>query len=247
MPSPLAPLLFAAWLAGQAPPADPQAELAAALRALVVSSLPDPLYEKRIDWGKTARVQRQRWKGQGLNVRPYLVEVERNDGVWRKVRVTAENPGTLVCRVRDLRQPEKGRATFTVFLSFDARVHYDQQTWENGVRLYAGSARARLRVHLTLGCELTTRVERGGGWLPDTVIRLRVVTSELAYDHPVVEHLPGLGGTAARLLGEALLSGWRQWRPSLERDLVARVNAAIVRAADTRELRLGLGGLLAKP
>jgi hypothetical protein len=36
----------------------------------------------------------------------------------------------------------------------------------------------------------------------------------------------------------------KQWHPHVERDLLAKANAAIVKAADTREVRLSLGNLL---
>ena len=43
--------------------------------------------------------------------------------------------------------------TFTVFLAFDARVDYKHQKWEVGIKLYDASARARLRVKLSLHCQ----------------------------------------------------------------------------------------------
>jgi hypothetical protein len=37
----------------------------------------------------------------------------------------------------------------------------------------------------------------------------------------------------------------KQWKPSIERDLLDKASAAIVKSADTREIRVGFGGLLA--
>ena len=34
----------------------------------------------------------------------------------------------------------------------------------------------------------------------------------------------------------------KQWRPSIERDLLAKANAAIVKTADTREIRSASAG-----
>src|SRR5207245_5136752 len=99
-------------------------------------------------------------------------------------------------------------------------------------------------VYLTLGCEVLLKVEKGKSLLPDLVFRLRVVKSEMKYDNLVVEHIAGIGGTGAKVLGEALQSHIKQWHPSLERDLIAKANAAVVRAADTREVRLGFGSVL---
>ena len=79
------------------------------------------------------------------------------------------------------------------------------------------------------------------GLIPDIVFRLRVTKAEVSYDNLVVEHIAGVGGSSARLIGEAARGALKACKPSLERDLLARVDAAIVKAADTRELRLGLG------
>jgi hypothetical protein len=227
---------------------DPFKGMASALRQLLVDALPDPLFEASPGWGGTRTVANGiKWRGQGIHVHPEIEKTPRNDGVWRKVRVRANNlRDTLVFDIRDPQNPEKGRTTFTVFLSFDARVEYEQQNWDKGVRLYSGSVRARMRVKLTLFCESTTRVEKNGTFFPDTVFRLRVAQSDLKYDNLVFEHLPGMGGKGARLLGDVAHTAVNQWRPSVERNLVNRVNAAIVRAGDTREIRIGLGGLLQK-
>ena len=129
-------------------------------------------------------------------------------------------------------------------LALDARVFYDEEKWRSGVRLYAASARARMRIKLTAQCEATARLEPGQTLLPDAVFRLHVVHSDLHYDNVVVEHLAGLGGEAAKLLGEAFRGGLRQWHPSLERDLLTRANAAVEKAGDTKEVRLSLAKLL---
>jgi hypothetical protein len=226
----------------------PFKELAGALRQLLVDALPDPLYEASPGWGNTRMVAHAvAWRGQGIRVHPEIVKTPRNDGVWRKVRVRANNlKDTLVFDIRDPLNPETGRTTFILFLSFDARVHYEQQNWDKGVRVYSGSVKARMRVKLTLYCEATTRVEKNGTFLPDTVFRLRVARSDLKYDNLVVEHIAAIGGGAARLLGDAAHTAVNRWRPSVERNLVQRVNDAIVRAGDTREIRIGLGSLFKK-
>ena len=95
-------------------------------------------------------------------------------------------------------------------------------------------------MRLTLDCEALTKFEKGKKILPDAVFRLRVVKSDLGYDNLVVEHTAGVGGEAAKVLGDAVIGGMRQWKPSLERNLRDRANAAIVKAADTKEVRVNL-------
>jgi hypothetical protein len=208
------------------------AALAGSLRAFLVSSLPQPLYEDARNWNKQKRGPRGKM---------------RNEGRWWKLRLSASNPaGTLVLDLRDVQKPERGRSTFTVFLAFDAVVDLDRQTWRHGVRLYSGSTRARLRLKLTLRCEAVTRILPGEGLLPEAVFRMRVLGSDVQYDNFVVEHTAGVGGEAAKLIGEIILGGVHRFRPSLERDLLAKANAAIVKAGDTKEVRIGLSSLFGK-
>jgi hypothetical protein len=246
----VAGLLVAAVSAIAAPPPlpDPTAALAANLRGLLIESLPTPLYEDTSHWGQQRLVAgRTRWRGKGANIHPEVEQVLKNDGRWWKVRVTASRPAsTLALDIRDVQKPEPGRLLFTAFLATDADVEFQRQTWKQGVRFYSGSARARLRVKLALRCEAVTRVETTGKLLPEAVFRLRVLQAELGYDHLVVEHIAGVGGDAAKVLGEAVHATVRGLRPSLERNLLAKANAAIVKAGDTKEVRVSLLSLLGK-
>jgi hypothetical protein len=97
-----------------------------------------------------------------------------------------------------------------------------------------------VRLRLTLDCEAQTHIEKGASWLPDAVFRLRVLKSDFRYDNLVVEHTAGVSGEAAKVLGDAVISGMHRWKPSLERNLVAKANAAIVKAGDTKEVRVSL-------
>jgi hypothetical protein len=217
-------------------------DLGAALKPLLQSAVPAVLYEKQHDWDRQVSTPSGvEWHG----VRPRVSRSPRNHGIWRKVRVTAQDlPHTLDLKLSDLRTVAPDRQTFKVFLAFQAGVDYEQQNWEHGLRLYSSSAEARLRLKLTLECESTFRVEDAGKFLPDFVFRLRIVKADLGYDNLVVEHIAGIGGSGARMIGEAIRSGIKQWKPSLERELLSRASAAIVKAADTREVRLGLDGLV---
>jgi hypothetical protein len=215
--------------------------LSATFKTLLIGAMPPVLYEKDIDWGRQALTPSGlEWRG----IRPRITRALRNDGQWRKLRVTGEDlQRTLELRLYDLRQVAHDRETFKVFLAFQAGVHYEQQNWEHGVRHLSSSAEARLRVKLDLECEKQLRIE-AQGLLPDFVFRLRVVKAQMSYDNLVVEHIAGIGGSGARLLGEAVRSSLKQWKPSLERELLNRAGAAIVRAGDTREVRLGVAGIV---
>jgi hypothetical protein len=202
------------------------ASLASNLRSILLAGLPDPLFEDAKKWGLKKKGPRGKLK---------------NDGRWWKVRVTGrELRETMNLDIRDVQKPVPGKTAFTVFLMFDANLLLERQTWKLGVRLYSGSTRARVRFRLTLNCEAETRLEKNGGWMPDAVFRLHVVKSDFRYDNLVVEHTAGVSGEAAKLLGDVMISTVRQVKPSLERKLLDKANAAIVKAGDTKEVHVSL-------
>jgi hypothetical protein len=225
---------------------DPTAAgLATSLRTLLLPEIPNPLYEKRENWNHTIEAaSRISWQGQGLDTQPKIVKSPKNHGTWKHVIITAPNVAqSLLVSVQNVQQVEPGRTTFDVVLALPANVEYEQQHWERGVKLFSGKVRARLRVSLNLTCELTTRLEPGKRLIPDIVLRLRVLRSNTAYDQLVVEHLPGIGGETAKVLGEIVVESMKKWHPSMERNLLDRLNAAIVKAGDSKDIRVGLAGL----
>ena len=88
------------------------------------------------------------------------------------------------------------------------------------------------------------KLEPNGTLLPDAVFRLRATEAKLGFDHFQLEHVAGVGGELAKLIGEAVQAGLEEWRPSLERELLDKADAAIVKAADTKEMRLSVMKLL---
>jgi hypothetical protein len=76
------------------------------------------------------------------------------------------------------------------------------------------------------------------------VFRLRATEAHLSYQQFVCEEILGLDGPMARLAGEGLLKLIQQWRPQLERDLLAKAQQKLLEAADTKEVRVELEQLL---
>jgi hypothetical protein len=222
------------------------ATLAANLRAYLVEQMPPVLHEDSQNWGAQKLVARGiEWKGKGIA--PRAQKSHKNHGVWRRVRVTAVQPRqSLQLDIRDVRQTTPESKTFTTFLALDTRVEAEQQNWRAGVRVLSGSFKARMRVKLTMQCEVMTRLEKTTGVLPDVVFRMRVLSAKLEYDHFVTEHVAGVGGEMAEWIGDAGLGLMKQIKPSLERNALQKAGAAIVRAADTKEVRLSLGSLFPK-
>ncbi len=147
--------------------------LAASLRALLLPQIPNPLYEKRENWNHTIEVAGHiHWEGQGLDAKPKIVKTPKNHGIWKHVAIRSPNVAqSLLLNVQNVQQLEPGRSTFDVILALPAEVEYEQQNWDRGVKLYSGSVRARLRISLTLTCELTTRLEPSKQLLPDMILR----------------------------------------------------------------------------
>ena len=217
-------------------------DLARALKPVLIQLMPATLYEKNDNWHHTAMVPvGVKWQG----LKPTVLKSPRNHGTWKKLIITAQDlPRTLDVKITDFKAIDQERLTFKVFFTFQMGVLYDQQNWENGVRLWSGSVRARLQIKLDMDCENTLRVQLGKDSLPEFVLRVRATKANIGYDKLVVEHIAGVGGSAAKLIGQAAHDSLRQWRPGIERDLLAKANAAVVKSADTREIRLSFGSLM---
>lgn len=243
------PLLFAGQAHAQATPfsAQDQAELSRTLRKLIVGFLPNPLLEDAKHWGGQKEVANGvTWKRKRLLLKPTIQKKMKNHGQWWKVKVEAVQANqTLRVDLRNMHRPKKDHLTFTAHVAMLTRTHYDRQHWRAGVRTYSGSVRARAVVRLTLHCEATTRVVRAPDkLLPDVFFRLRVTKANLSYDNITVEHVPGLGGEAAEILGRMFYKAVHKWKPSLERNMIEKANAAIVKAGDTKDIKLSLGNLM---
>lgn len=222
-----------------------QRRLADLFRGLLLQNLPEPLAAHEDKWGQQRdMVVGVKWHG--LKATPQ--HALRNDGNWQRLTVTAINPAeTLAVGIHDLATPEPGRTTFDAYIGLDVRATHEQQLWKGGVRLTSFETRGRCRLALRAKCEVTSRVEKvAGSLLPVAVLRVRVVEAELNEADLVCEHIARLDGRAAQVAGDALRKFVKQVKPNLERDLNAKANAAIVKAADTKDVRLELAKLLGK-
>lgn len=244
VPSLCAVLTVAPHVSAQIPGLSTSAkdDLAGNLRAMLLKHMPDPLHESAPNWGHQEPAKRLTIYDSRLKVKKEL----KNDGRWRKVRVEAIRPAdTLILDLRDLKNPEPGHLAFSLFASLDVLANFQEQRWESGLKLLDFKARAKARVRVLLDCEVVSRFEPAG-LLPELVLTFKVTKADLGYENLKFEHLAGVGGEAAELLGEAGHKLLRQWKPSLERALIERGEAAIVKAGKEKEIRLGLSKLLKK-
>jgi hypothetical protein len=223
--------------------------LAGSLRGYLIEHMPPVLLDEKYGWGETKLVARGlEWKADSTPWWPSVQKSYKNHGVWRHVVVTTGNlRETMVFDLSKVKKPKNGRMTFEAFLALNLRVVHDQQNWRAGLKLYSGSAIARLRARVRVKCEIVSKLEKKeGSLLPDVVFRFSVLKAEVSYDDLVLEHVAGVGGELARILGEATVSGARQWKPSLERNLLAKAEATILKAGKTKEVRLGASSLFKK-
>lgn len=232
-------LVLGSTLADAQPTAD---SLAKSLKPYLIEAMPAVLYEKNDNWGHQVMVPvGVKFRGGRTQIQKSL----RNHAEWRKLIISAQElPRTLDLSISDIKTIDVDRQAFKVFFTFQMGVLYDQQNWESGVRLWSGSVRARTQFKVDLECENTLKIEFSKELLPDFVLRVRVTNAKVHYDKLVVEHIAGIGGTGAKLIGEAVHDSMTRWRPQIERDLLAKASAAIVQAADTREIRVGFSGLV---
>ena len=227
-------------------PADVRA-LEATVRDLLLKHLPDPIVQSAPHWGEqkecTAGVKFHR---DGLRMWSEPVKAMKNDGTWRRMSVRAADPAkTLAVGIKDAVAHEPGRATFTAMIGVDTALTFEQQLWQNGHRLYSGETRGHCRAALSLTCEITNRVEpKPGSLIPDVVFRVRATDAQLFYENLVIDHTAGIGGDGAKLLGDAVIHAVKKWKPDLEHDLLAKANTAVVRAADTKDVRVSLDAML---
>lgn len=227
--------------AGQPANDDTLEKLSADLKPLLLEAIPEVLYEKEENWGHQTMVfNGLKWRG----LKPEVQKSPRNDGRWRRIKIVPRDmPGSFVVKLSELKSIHAEKQTFKVQLALMTGVHFEQQNWESGIRLWSGSVRARLRLVADLQCESLMKWEQGKSLIPDLILRLRVEQANVAYDQLHFEHVNGVGGEAAEILGQTFHSALKQWRPSIERRLLERANIALVKAADTREIRIGLTGV----
>lgn len=216
-------------------------------RSLLLANLPDPLVVSNRGWGNQKEVTiGLKWERRGaIRFRPELMRDVKNDGHWQKVTVTAIEPSqSLTVTVGNVRH-STGRTLFDTHLGLDVRAVYEQQVWAMGKRMYSGETRARCHADLKLEVELTTQaVAKPNSLIPDLAFRVRVTAADLSYRDLTCERTLGVGGEAAKLMGKAVYEVLKKVKPDFEKSLTEKANAAVVKAADTKEVKVELDRLL---
>ena len=95
--------------------------------------------------------------------------------------------------------------------------------------------------------EVTSKSEfKPGSLIPTVTVRARVTEAKLSIWDLEAEHALGMDGPAAKAVGKAVYEVVKKLKPNMEKELLDKANAAIVKAADTKEVTLELGNLFKK-
>jgi len=240
-----------AFLMIAAPAESPQAVdtqlLAQVLKGMLLKNLPKPLTETLNGWGNQNEVViGVYWKKEGpLRYKPEPMKSKKNDGHWQKVRLDAIEPEkSLSLDITNLRASPIGTTLFDAKIGLETRMTYEQEMWTLAKRVYAGETRCRCRAELKLTVELDNKLEfADGSIVPNLKLRVRVTSADLTYRDFVCEHTLGMDGKPAEVMGKATLEFIKKVKPNLEKDMLAQANAGIVKAADTKEIRIELDKL----
>jgi hypothetical protein len=217
------------------------AQFQKALESTVFSNLPTPLYEGKSHWGDTAEaVNGIKWKP-----KPELQYTQKNQGTWRKYQITLQQPASdhLKLEINDMKNIGNNTLQFELLIKADLIFDVTQQNWSAGIKLFDGSARGSAKVRLRLTCESKLVIEPSTSYLPTIRYRLRVSEAKASYIDLQFKHVPGFGGSAAKVIGEWTFDAVNQLKPSIERKLIDKLSQKVVKAADTKEIQLSLAGI----
>ncbi len=209
------------------------------VRDQLIKHMSKPLVETHENWDK------QREVTVGVKLHHYRLETQRdlrNDGHWHRLKIAARDPeNTMMLSLSNMVSAESGRMMFDATISTLVELNFEQQLWKSGTRLLSTETRARATAGVRLQCEATNRFEfKPGTVVPELVLRFRVTHADVFVDRIVVERTLGMNGLPARTIGETVQKlVKRLFQPDLERQLLDRANEAVLKAADTKEIRIG--------
>jgi hypothetical protein len=238
-------LLLAQTLPAQA---DDTAALAHVVKQIVVKHLPTPAVTSARNWNHqkevTVRVNAVREGPLKWKLDP--VKESRNDGHWTRISLTIVDPArNLSIELKDIATPESGKTIFKTTLVAPVTFKFEQQIWKAGLRLYSGETRGRFEAKAVLNCETVSMTT----WAPDKLLpsqlfHVSVAKADVAAHDIKIDHTAGMGGEGAEKLGDAALAAIKLLKPDLEADLRDRANKAIVKAGQSREVRLDFEKML---
>lgn len=251
IPLPLPPLPKAIPLKAPKDVPQPTAEEAVALaktiRGLMLTKLPDPLVKANDGWGK----QKELVQGAIMlrNPKKFGPEAPRqlvNDGLWRRITVTARKPAdTLAVGIPELVRPTADTANLTLDVEMEIDFRVEHQFWKRDLQIYSGETRGHCKAAVQLKAEIVTKTEKvPGSFFPNVTLTIKVTDAKLFYDKLVIDHTAGLDGEDAKSAGDFVLDLVKSVKPDLEKQLLEKANAAIMKSVGSKEIKVELDKLL---
>lgn len=231
--------------AGKTDPAE-AARVAELLRGEMLKKVPDPLVKSDKDWGTQKAVAVRYREGFRRWSEPVVEKV--NDGLWRKYSAGIPEPDKIGVAVTELVHGPDGTFDVTVVVATERiDLHMEHQLWRNGRRFYAGETNAHCKGALEVKAAVATKTEaKAGSFFPDVTLVVKVTDAKLHYDGIVVDKTLGFEGEKAEAVGDLAIKAVRGLAPDLEARLKEKAEAAIVKAAGTREFKVELDKALGK-
>jgi hypothetical protein len=229
------------------PKPEEAAAIAKLMRDMALQKMPDPLVKSNDGWGKQKAFVVGKVMLRNPNKFPDAPTEMFNDGLWRRFTVTARDPDkTLAIGFAELVRPAPDQLNVTLNVAMDINFRMEQQLWIRGRQLYSGETRGHCKTAVQLKANVTHKTEfKPGTLLPEVALKITTTDAKLFYDGLTIDHTAGLDGEDAKRVGDLVIDLVKQVKPDLEKQLLDKGNAAIVKAAGTKEIRLQLDKLLA--
>lgn len=216
------------------------------MRDMALQHMPDPLVKANDGWGKQKEFVVGKVMLRNPNKFPEAPRELFNDGLWRRFTVTARDPAdTLGIGITELVRPEADTMLVTINVAMDINFRMEQQLWVRGRQLYSGETRGHCTGAVQLKAVVTHKSEfKPGALFPDIALKVTTTEAKLFYDKIVIDHTAGLDGDDAKKVGDLVVDLVKSVKPELEKELLEKANAAIVKAAGTKEVKLQLDKLM---
>jgi hypothetical protein len=216
------------------------------MRDMALKHMPNPLVKANHGWGKQKEFAVGKVMLRNPNkVGPELPREMFNDGMWRRFTVTAREPAeTLGIGISELVRPAEDTMFVTINVAMDINFRMEQQLWRRGLQLYSGETRGHCKGGVQLKAQVVHKVDfKAGLLLPEITLKITTTEAKLFYDKLVIDHTAGLDGEDAKAMGDLVIDLVKAMKPDLEKELLEKGNAAILKAAGTKEIKLQLDKL----
>jgi hypothetical protein len=217
------------------------------MRDMALQKMPDPLVKANDGWGKQKEYAMGRVMLRNTGrLPPEAPRVVVNDGLWRRFTVSARDPEkTLAIGITELVRPAADTMLVTINVAMDINFRMEQQLWKRGHRLYSGETRGHCKGAVQLKATVVHKTEfKPGSLIPDVSLKITTTDAKLFYDRLTIDHTAGIEGPDAQAIGDTDIDLVKAVKPDIEKDLLEKGNAAILKAAGTREVKLELDKLM---